>query len=337
MTDTYPKISYCIMTYNEEKNIKGCLDSIFSQNYPKDKLEVIIVDDKSTDKTVEIAQKYPVKILTSGKHDADLSTTIGFNKATGKYFRVGDADIQLRGKNWFKEMIRPLEENPDMPAVFTKFYPHPNDSLLNKYYNLDPLQRDLIYQTFSIGFDQVISEKRNDYYICRYSPGKIPPQTHGLYRRSTMRKIIEQEKIWHDMGNLISLVNSGYTKFGYIPDTGYYHFHATSLKSLINKRIRNIHRSYFRYDGNQWHWKWFDLNKSKDRIKIALLVILANLFFPILLLSIIKMIKSRNIVYLIEAPLTLILVDVIIWTFLKEKKGRALILTYLTRIFTKKI
>jgi glycosyltransferase involved in cell wall biosynthesis len=55
-----PSISIVIPTYNCERTIKACLDSIVRQDYPKDKIEVIIVDGGSKDKTLEIARKYGV-------------------------------------------------------------------------------------------------------------------------------------------------------------------------------------------------------------------------------------------------------------------------------------
>ena len=53
---TWPKISLVIPTINEERNIKNCLDSVFSQDYPRSKLEVIVVDDESTDGTLAIVR-----------------------------------------------------------------------------------------------------------------------------------------------------------------------------------------------------------------------------------------------------------------------------------------
>lgn len=334
MKHKLPKITYCIITYNEEKNIRGCLASIFSQNYPKELLEVILVDDDSTDNTVAIAKEFPVKILRNGKKDADLSVTIGFAHATGDFFTGVGADMQFRGNDWFIQMVKPLMENPDMPAAFTKYYSHPNDSLMTKYLNLDPLQRDLVYQTFSIGFEDVMKEKKNGYYICQYSEDKIPPQTHGLYRVSMMRKILEKQKIYYDMGNLILLVKEGYTRFGYVPSAGYYHFHADNLKHLLGKRMRNIQRSYLKYSSQastkSSHFKWVDLTSVKDVVKISVLVISANLFFPIFLLSLYKSIKYRNWLYLLEAPITLALVDTILFAFLKDSRGRELITESLT-------
>src|SRR5579864_3616306 len=130
---SFPKISCCIMTYNEEKNIEKCLQSIFNQDYPKNKFEVILVDDKSTDKTVEIAKKFPVKIYYNGLHDADRSIAIGFSHAKGDFFAAGlGADMQLRGRDWFRKMVVPLRENPKIPAVFTRYYSQSDESLITK-------------------------------------------------------------------------------------------------------------------------------------------------------------------------------------------------------------
>lgn len=335
MTEALPRISCCIKTYNEERNINDCLSSIFNQNYPKDKLEVILVDDKSTDNTVEIAREFPVKILFSGKRDPDLSMMMGFKEASGMYFITIDPDMQFRGKDWFIKMVKPLIENPNMAAAITKYYSHPKESLVTKYLSLDPFQRDLIYQLFSTNIEGVITEKRDGYYICEYTEDKIPPQSHGLYRVSVMRKIINQQKIWYDMGNLVLLVKEGYTKFAYIPDAGFYHLHADSLSQLVSKRIRNVEKSYLRYLDKSSHFRWFSLNSTKDIVKIILLIISANLFFPIFLISLYKVVKYKNWLYILEAPITFLLVDSILFAFLKDYRGRKFILDNLIKILKK--
>lgn len=60
-------VSIIIPAYNEESDIKDVLDSIKKQNYPKEKIETVVIDDKSTDRTAEIAKKYDVKII-KGQH-----------------------------------------------------------------------------------------------------------------------------------------------------------------------------------------------------------------------------------------------------------------------------
>lgn len=335
----YPKITYCVFTLNEEKNIEDCLKSIFEQDYPKDKIEVILVDDDSTDRTLEIAKKFPVKILRNGKHDGDLSMTIGFQAATGEFYNGIGADMRLRGKDWFKKMVKPLMENENMALSITKYYSNPKESLVTKYLNLDPFQRDLVYQLFSPNIEDVITKKKDGYYICEYKKNKIPLQVHGLYRISIMKKIMKQQKIWYDMGNLVLLVQMGYTKFGYVPDAGMYHFHAENLKHLLKKRMRNIRVSYLKYMNKEatkgGHYQYFDLNSFKDVFKLVLLIISANLFIPIFFFSLYRMIKHRKWLYLLEAPITLLLVDTIIYSFISDKRGRTFIKKNLIKYFQK--
>jgi len=71
----FPDVSLIITVYNEEKNIRQKIENSLSLNFPKDKLEIIIVSDGSTDKTIDIVKSYQdkgVKLVTiparHGKH-----------------------------------------------------------------------------------------------------------------------------------------------------------------------------------------------------------------------------------------------------------------------------
>ena len=61
MKDKLPFISVILPTYNNDSVLLDCLQSIFVQDYPK--FEVLIIDGGSSDKTIEIAKKFSVKVL----------------------------------------------------------------------------------------------------------------------------------------------------------------------------------------------------------------------------------------------------------------------------------
>jgi glycosyltransferase involved in cell wall biosynthesis len=61
--ESLSKISIIIPIYNEEKYIAKCLDSIIESDFDKDKIEVLLVDGGSTDKTVEIIKSIKKSIL----------------------------------------------------------------------------------------------------------------------------------------------------------------------------------------------------------------------------------------------------------------------------------
>ena len=98
------KVSLYIPCYNGEKNLKPCLTSIFNQTYPI--AEVLVVDDGSTDGSLDIASQFEVKVL---EHGSNRSITAARNTALensqGEFIASVDADVQL-DKFWLERIMR---------------------------------------------------------------------------------------------------------------------------------------------------------------------------------------------------------------------------------------
>jgi glycosyltransferase involved in cell wall biosynthesis len=77
MEGKLPALSVVIPTYNSERTLRECLESIKNQDYPKNKIEIIIADGGSTDRTMEIARKY------TNKNSQNLLRTGEAGKAVG--------------------------------------------------------------------------------------------------------------------------------------------------------------------------------------------------------------------------------------------------------------
>lgn len=91
------KISLVIPVYNEEKYIKNCLISVVTQTVQPD--EIIVVDNNSTDKTVEIARQFPVRIVRETEQGMIQARNRGFDEARGDIIARCDADVRLL-PNW---------------------------------------------------------------------------------------------------------------------------------------------------------------------------------------------------------------------------------------------
>lgn len=90
-----PLVSIIVTTYNRSKLVCETIDSILAQDYPN--LEVIVVDDHSSDNTLEILAKYGSKIITRAHEQnqgVQIASMTGFAASSGKYLCfTGDDDI----------------------------------------------------------------------------------------------------------------------------------------------------------------------------------------------------------------------------------------------------
>ena len=106
-------LSMVIISRNEEKNIANCIESVPRAAKEIENSEVILVDSASTDKTVEIAKRYPIKIIQidpSSHFSPSAGRYIGFLHSNGKYIQFVDGDMTLYG-DWFAKSLKFLNED----------------------------------------------------------------------------------------------------------------------------------------------------------------------------------------------------------------------------------
>ena len=90
-----PQVSVIIPIYNSEKYLHECLDSVINQTY-KD-IEIILVDDGSTDKSSSICDEYAkkderIKVFHTSNNGPSHARNIGIDNATGEYIVFQDSD-----------------------------------------------------------------------------------------------------------------------------------------------------------------------------------------------------------------------------------------------------
>jgi len=322
MTNNLPTISIVIPTYNEEQNIKKCLNSIFKQDYPKKLLEIFIVDNYSQDKTLEIAREYPVTILMNKIKDAQISKMIAFNKAKGELFYYMDADLEFRHKDYLKKLVFPLLDNPLIVGSSGRITQYPNDTNLNRFLTYELHQRDPVLEYFSPSINSTIIKKKNKYYLCKYSLDKIPPVGRCLFwKKKLMQTQIAKGDKFMDLDNLVILLKNNFCYFAFVPTAEEYHRHVKDLKSLVKKRLRNIQRNFVpHYDTRQY--TWFNLGSKRDVTKILIWILYAHLILPSFIRGCIKALRHKDLYCVWYEPfLTLILTDVSIYAFISNHRG----------------
>ena len=118
------KVSAVVLSYNKKADLLECLKSISSLAFPKQELEVIVVDNGSTDQTQEAVKKsFKNVILIENKTNlgAPCALNIGFRRAKGEFILKCDDDIVL-SKDSLKILVDYIQKNPRVGILGPKNY-----------------------------------------------------------------------------------------------------------------------------------------------------------------------------------------------------------------------
>ncbi len=98
---TFDSVSIIIPALNEERFLAGCLDSIASQDYPREKIEVIVIDNGSVDRTKEIALAHGARFFFNSEMNVSGLRNLGAENARHDILAFVDADCLVHS-NWLK-------------------------------------------------------------------------------------------------------------------------------------------------------------------------------------------------------------------------------------------
>ena len=133
------KLSFVIPAHNEERYLGKCLDSIFKSIGNDPEIEVIVVDNNSTDRTREVALGYPkVRLVEERKPGANSARQAGYLAAKADLIANVDADTMLT-PGWVENALRTFEKNPKLICLSGPFI----------YYDL-PRQTSILVKAFYV-------------------------------------------------------------------------------------------------------------------------------------------------------------------------------------------
>jgi len=125
-------ISVIVPVYNGEKYIGQCLENLLCQTYKN--LEIIVINDGSTDNSAQIAANYPVKIINQKNAGLSAARNAGIDCATGEYIHFFDVD-DLINLEFYEKMIEAIAQtNADIACggVFNELASHRTEFFTNR-------------------------------------------------------------------------------------------------------------------------------------------------------------------------------------------------------------
>jgi glycosyltransferase involved in cell wall biosynthesis len=246
-------ISLIIPAYNVEAYIGKCLDSVFSQTYKN--LEVIVVNDGSTDNTADVINSYAfdsrLKYIEQKNAGVSAARNVGIEIATGNYLAFVDSDDYLE-KDMYEKLYAACKKNnvdvaicnynliyedrtvpnyskmqngtvniyDDVYGYFCKYcaYPKPNNYIWTRLYKADIVKKSGVrFENYKLGDDTLFSFKLLPYIH------KVAFITDGLY--NYFQRLNSNIYTVANKGNLASVYADTFDALaGYYKENGFAEF-----------------------------------------------------------------------------------------------------------------
>ncbi len=123
----YPRVSVVVCAYNAERTMEACLASLEALDYPD--YEVVVVNDGSTDRTLEISERFPFcRIISQPNKGLSVARNVGAEAATGEIVAYTDSDC-VADPDWLTYLVGKMEAG-NLAACGGPNFPPPEDSLV---------------------------------------------------------------------------------------------------------------------------------------------------------------------------------------------------------------
>jgi len=225
--NSLPFVSIVVPAYNEAKYIHYCLDSLNNLNYPRDLFEIIVVDNGSTDATVNLSKSVTPYVYICPKLNVSALRNYGAKKALGSILAFIDADC-IADRSWLLNAIKSLQqelcitgskvESPAHASWIEKtwFSQRPKGRSKVSYINSGNLIVPAMLFNEIGGFNEKLIAGE-DYEFCLKARGKSRIIADDRIRvvhlgnPKTLREFLKRE-IWHGLGSLGSFKIKLYDK-----------------------------------------------------------------------------------------------------------------------------
>jgi glycosyltransferase involved in cell wall biosynthesis len=274
-----------------------------------------LVDDNSTDKTIDIAKKYKVKVVENGSHNIERGKSIGLQNSKHEFIFFIDADNVLTSNDWFRESIEAFRDNKDLIGVQScRFKYKSNDNHANRYCELiginDPYvlylgKRGLLMATEAEWiYPETLVKEDERFYFVKFNKNKLPTTGSQGYmtRKSLLKKTDWSPYLFH-LDSVHDLVSqNGFGHFAFIK-YDIEHDYASSLGNMLKKLKRNI----------DLFWKYSDIRRYKydmSKIKLMYATLLMITFIIPSYHSILEYSKKKDLAWFLH-PIVCFLVPII--------------------------
>ncbi|MBW2986675.1 glycosyltransferase [Candidatus Woesearchaeota archaeon] len=299
----YPKVTIGIPAYNEAKTIGKTVDSIVKADYPKEKLEIIIVNDGSKDNTAKVAQEiikknkgYKILLINKANGGKSSAVNAAIDAATGEFFAVVDADSRINSDAI--KLVIPHFGDAEVGAVISRVRVDVQSKLLERIQFFEYIMSNMIRKLMAV-----------------IGTLAITPGVLSVYRTETLRELggftNDRNNLTEDMEIAMRLKYHGY-KIEMETKSTTHTLAPMDMKTLWKQRIRWARGYIFNM------WKYRSMLFSKKHGLFGVFQMPINILVVFLLITNISIIAYSFIDRMIEFTLRSTTIKGYFWTTLIE-------------------
>lgn len=218
------KVSVIVPTYNEEKHIRACLDSIIENDLKE--IEIIVINDGSTDSTKEILEEYKnkydiIKVIEKENEGQGSARNIGIDLAKGEFITFVDADDEIHN-NMLSKMYEKLQKEQADICVCDYFEINKDNKVVKK------------------AIPQKTEDIKKDYIVSIAGPCNKLIRTEILKKNSLY---FPKTGIYEDIA-IVPLIATYTNKIVYLEEPLYYYYirqGSTMRQTKFNEKLLSIY------------------------------------------------------------------------------------------------
>lgn len=326
MNSNLPSISVCMATLNAENVLDECLDRLRKQDYPQEKIELIVGDGGSSDKTEKIIKKYNGKVFHNPLKTAESGKAVAVKHSQNDLILILDSDNYLPDNNWLEKMVQPFEDSEVKLSEPIKYTWREEGGYIERYSALigmnDPVCLFLgnydrwNYLTQKWTEVQHAEEDKGGYLKISLNKNGVPTVgANGTIFRREFLQSIDFEKYLFDIDMIAKeIAEKGEIHIAKVKVGIIHTFCEGDIKKFIKKQQRRI-KDYIFHKKNKsraFDWDKFELGgeSSWGLIKFVFYTVL---IFPLVIQSMIGYTRKKDLAWFFHLPACWITLTVYTW------------------------
>jgi glycosyltransferase involved in cell wall biosynthesis len=249
-----PQVSFIIPTLNAAAMLPACLRSVRNQDYPAEKIEIIVADGGSMDDTRAIAKSFGAQVVDNPDRVAESGKRVALKLVCGEYIVFMDSDNELSSHDFVRLAVCALKKNPQALGVESYYLAAPGMNSFCAYLTETLHISDPV--TWMMCVNPVFIEIKDDVERWTFPKNSFafPLGANGFVFRKADLKSVNATEHFEDTHIALQLAQAGKREWLRLTGRGVHHYVVHGVLDFLKKRRRQTYHFFSLKHKNDLSW-----------------------------------------------------------------------------------